>query len=56
MRAIKLIFLGVSVLFCSWFLGCEKLGEKGLGSKELIRINNISISLEANPWKGRCDC
>ena len=46
MRATKLIFVGVLVLFCSWFLGCEKLGEKGLGSKELIRINNVSISLE----------
>jgi peptidyl-prolyl cis-trans isomerase C len=35
------------VLFSfSWFLGCEKKGEKGLGGKELVRINNISISLE----------
>ena len=26
--------------------GCEKSGEKALGSKELVRINNVSISLE----------
>lgn len=42
----RLIFLGISVLFFSWFLGCEKSGEKGLGSKELVRINNVSIPLE----------
>jgi peptidyl-prolyl cis-trans isomerase C len=40
------IFLGISLLFSLWFLGCEKLGEKGLGGKELVRINNASISLE----------
>lgn len=42
----RLIFFGISVLFFSWFLGCEKSGEKGLGSKELVRINNVSIPLE----------
>ena len=40
------IFLGISLLFSLWFSGCEKLGEKGLGGKELVRINNVSISLE----------
>jgi peptidyl-prolyl cis-trans isomerase C len=40
------IFLGISLLFSLWFSGCEKLGEKGLGGKELVRINNASISLE----------
>lgn len=42
----RLIFFGISVLFFSWFLGCEKPGEKGLGSKGLVKINNVSISLE----------
>jgi peptidyl-prolyl cis-trans isomerase C len=42
----RLIFLGV-LLFLSFFLsGCQKSGEKGLGEKELVRINNVSISLE----------
>jgi len=40
------IFLGISLLFSLWFSGCEKLGEKGLGGKELVRINNVPISLE----------
>ena len=42
----RLIFFGISLLFFSGFLGCEKPGEKGLGSKELVKINNVSISLE----------
>ena len=42
----RLIFFGISLLFFSCCLGCEKLGEKGLGSKELVKINNVSISLE----------
>jgi peptidyl-prolyl cis-trans isomerase C len=42
----RLIFLGISVLFFSCFLGCEKPGEKGLGDKELVKVNNCSISLE----------
>ena len=46
MRTKKLIYLGVLVLFFPWFLGCEKMGEKGFGGKELIKINNVSISLE----------
>lgn len=42
----RLIFFGISVLFFSCFLGCEKPGEKGLGTNELVKINNVSISLE----------
>jgi len=40
------VFVGISLLFSFWFSGCERLGEKGLGGKELVRINNVSISLE----------
>jgi peptidyl-prolyl cis-trans isomerase C len=42
----RLIFLGILLFFLSQSLGCEKPGEKRLGSKELVRINNVSISLE----------
>ncbi len=42
----RLIFFGISVLFFSCFLGCQKPGEKGLGTNELVKINNVSISLE----------
>jgi peptidyl-prolyl cis-trans isomerase C len=40
----RLIFCGVFLLFL--VSGCEKLEEKGLGEKELVRVNNVSISLE----------
>ena len=42
----RLIFFGILLFFSFWFLGCEKLGEMGLGGKELVKINNVSISLE----------
>ncbi|MCJ7747746.1 MAG: peptidyl-prolyl cis-trans isomerase [Desulfobacterales bacterium] len=42
----KLIYFIIVLFFFSWFLGCEKKGEEGLGGKELARINNVSISLE----------
>jgi peptidyl-prolyl cis-trans isomerase C len=42
----RLLFFGISLLFFSCFLGCEKPREKGLDSKELVKINNVSISLE----------
>jgi peptidyl-prolyl cis-trans isomerase C len=42
----RLIFFGISVLFFSCCLGCEKTGEKGLGAKELVKINDVTISLE----------
>jgi len=35
------------LLFLSFFLsGCQKSGEKGFGERELVRINDVSISLE----------
>ncbi len=40
----RLIFCGVFLLFL--VSGCERLEEKGLGEKELVRVNNVSISLE----------
>jgi len=42
------IFFWISILLLMLQLGwgCEKSGEKALGSKELVRINNVSISLE----------
>jgi peptidyl-prolyl cis-trans isomerase C len=42
----KLIFFGILFFFSFWYLGCEKFKEKGLGEKELVRVNNVSISLE----------
>jgi peptidyl-prolyl cis-trans isomerase C len=40
------ILFGASLFFLLSISSCEKLGEKGLGGKELVRINNVSISLE----------
>jgi peptidyl-prolyl cis-trans isomerase C len=42
----KLIFFGILLSFSFFFSGCQKSGEKGLGEKELVRINDVSISLE----------
>jgi peptidyl-prolyl cis-trans isomerase C len=42
----RLIFLGILLFLSFLFSGCQKSGEKGLGEKELVRINNVSISLE----------
>src|SRR4030043_605362 len=42
----RLIFLGILLFLPFFFLGCQKSGEKGLGEKELVRINDVSISLE----------
>ena len=41
-----LIFLGILLFLSFLFSGCRQSGEKGLGEKELVRINNVSISLE----------
>ena len=41
-----MIFLGIFVLLAFLLPGCQKSGEKGLGEKELVRINDVSISLE----------
>ena len=40
------ILLGLTLFLFSVFLSCEKFGQKELGEKELIRINDVSISLE----------
>jgi peptidyl-prolyl cis-trans isomerase C len=42
----RLIFFGISLYFLFLFSSCEKFGEKVLGEKGLVRINNVSISLE----------
>lgn len=40
------IFFWISIFLLMLQLGCENKGEKGLGSKELVRVNNVPISLE----------
>jgi peptidyl-prolyl cis-trans isomerase C len=40
------IFFGIFFLLLLLVLGCEKLGKKEMGGKELARINDVSISLE----------
>jgi peptidyl-prolyl cis-trans isomerase C len=42
----RLIFLGILLFLSFFFSGCQKSREKGLGERELVRINNVSISLE----------
>ena len=42
----RLIFLGISLHFFFLFSSCERLREKMLGDKELVKINNVSISIE----------
>ena len=42
----RMIFLGIFLSLAFLFLGCQKSGEKELGKKELVRINDVSISLE----------
>jgi peptidyl-prolyl cis-trans isomerase C len=42
----RLIFFGICLYFLFLFSSCEKFGEKVLGEKGLVRINNVSISLE----------
>lgn len=42
----RLIFFGICLYFLFLFSSCEKFGEKALGQKGLVRINNVSISLE----------
>jgi len=41
----RLIFLGISLHFVFLFSSCERLEEKALGEKELVRVNNVSISI-----------
>jgi peptidyl-prolyl cis-trans isomerase C len=42
----RFIFLGILLSLSFLFSGCQKSGEKGLGDKELLRINDVTISLE----------
>jgi len=42
----RLILLGILLLLTFSILGCRKPGEKELGEKDLVRINDVSISLE----------
>jgi peptidyl-prolyl cis-trans isomerase C len=42
----KIILFGILVFLSLWFTGCDKWGGKGLGEKELVKINNVTISLE----------
>jgi peptidyl-prolyl cis-trans isomerase C len=42
----KWIFLWILLLLVASFSGCQKPVEKGLGEKELVKINEVSISME----------
>ena len=42
----KLVFFGMLLFLSFLFSGCQKPQEKALGEKELVRINEASISLE----------
>jgi peptidyl-prolyl cis-trans isomerase C len=42
----RLIFFGILLFLSFFFSSCQKSGEKRLGEKELVRINNVSISME----------
>jgi len=50
--------VAISLFLCLCFLGCQK--EQKMGSKELVRVNDVSISYEefrrfqnGNLWKER---
>ena len=56
----RLIFFGMLLFLTFFFTGCQKSEERGLGGKELVRINDISISLgefqqmlEKQPLEGK---
>src|SRR3989304_3854588 len=56
----KLIFLGILLFLTSSLSGCHKAGESELGEKELLRINDVSLSLgefqemlERQPLEGK---
>jgi len=40
------VFFGILLFLSISLSGCQKTGEEGLGKKELVRINDVSISLE----------
>ena len=41
-----MIFLGILLTLPFFFSGCQKSDEKGFGERELVRINDVSISFE----------
>jgi len=41
-----MIFWGIFLSLAFLFPGCQKSGEKELGKRELVRINDVSISFE----------
>lgn len=56
----RLIFFGILFFLFLLFSSCQKTGEKGLGEKDLVRINDMSISmvefhqmLEKQPLEGK---
>ena len=56
----RLMFFGIWLLLPFLFSGCQKPGEKGLSEKELVRINDVAISLvefqqmlEKQPLEGK---
>ena len=56
----RLIFLGILLFLTFSFSSCQKSGEEGLGEKDLVRINDVSISLgefqqmlERQPLEGK---
>ena len=46
MLKVKGIFFWISILLLMVPLGCGKPGEKRLGNNELVRVNDVAISLE----------
>ncbi len=42
----RFIFLTILFFLSLLFSGCQRTGEKGLGEKDLVRINDLSISME----------
>jgi peptidyl-prolyl cis-trans isomerase C len=45
-KALILILIELSLFFLLGLPGCDSLGKKELGSKELVRINDATISIE----------
>jgi peptidyl-prolyl cis-trans isomerase C len=46
MAAKRLVFFGMLLFLSFLFSSCQKSQEKALGEKELVRVNDVSISLE----------
>ena len=42
----RLIFFSILFFLPLLLLGCQRTGEEGLGEKDLVRINDVSISME----------